>query len=71
MHTVSRWRWRILDPDRGRRYTPRCHMTEADALALDPTAERVDGTLQLLELPDSPAEHQSTSAWRAEPPAAG
>ena len=43
MQTIILWRWRITD-DRGRRIETRHRMTEADALAQDPTAERIDGT---------------------------
>lgn len=66
MPIINRWRWRILDPERGKRYSPRCHMSEADALKLDPTAERIEGSLQLLELPDR-VEDMSTSAWQRRP----
>ena len=41
--TLHLWRWRITD-DRGRRISTRHLMTEADALATDPTAERIPGT---------------------------
>lgn len=43
MHTITLWRWHITD-DRGRRIETRHRMTEADALATDPTAERIPGT---------------------------
>lgn len=43
MQTITLWRWRITD-DRGRRIETRHRMTEADALAQDPTAERIPGT---------------------------
>lgn len=47
------WQWRVLDPDRPwqRRYKTRHHMTESEALAMDPTAERVEGTLRVIEGP--------------------
>lgn len=43
MQTITLWRWRITD-DRGRRVETRDRMTEADALATDPQAERIAGT---------------------------
>ena len=64
MHTIDLWRWVITDPLSGRRGPTRYRMTEADALATDPTAERVPGTLERREVPDGPGEHQLTDAWR-------
>jgi hypothetical protein len=66
MATLQRWRWRVTDPASGRRYVTRHHMTEADALATDPAAERVEGTLQVLEVADGPNLH-STSSGRTPP----
>ena len=46
------YRWRVSDPLRpGRTYVTRHHMSEADALAMDPTAERDEGTLKVIERP--------------------
>lgn len=54
MATLHRWRWRITDPDSGRGSTTRYRMTERDALATDPRAERVEGSLEVLQVPDDP-----------------
>ena len=46
------WRWRVTDPARpARRYLTRHHMSEAEALEMDPTAEREPGTLMVIERP--------------------
>lgn len=54
MAKLELWRWWVTDPERGVRYATRHRMTEADALALDPTAERVPGTLEVREVADDP-----------------
>ena len=52
VYPLRKWRWRIADPTRpGRRYVTRHHMTEAEALATDPAAERVEHTLMVIEGP--------------------
>lgn len=61
------WRWRVTDPDTGRRYTTTHRMTEADARALDPGAERIPGTLEVREVPADPTVI-STSAWQGKLP---
>ena len=51
-YPIHKWRWRINDPARpGRRYVTRHHMTEAEALATDPAAERVENSLMVIEAP--------------------
>ena len=53
------WRWRVTDPARpARRYLTRHHMSEAEALEMDPTAERDPGTLRVIE---APAGHHTSS----------
>jgi hypothetical protein len=42
MKTLVRWRWRVHQEFTGKVYTTRHHMTEADALATDPQAIRVE-----------------------------
>lgn len=64
MNTVELWRWRVTDPATGRAYRTRHVMTEADALALDPNAQRVDHTLERREVSDGPHEHQHTNPKR-------
>lgn len=41
MKTKELWRWRLRNKITGRPYTSRYVMTEADAMELDPLAERV------------------------------
>lgn len=65
MHTITRWRWRVLDPERGVRYATRHHLTESDALETDPAAERIEASRQVLQVPDNIDEHAFTSV-RAE-----
>lgn len=43
-YPFSMWRWRLDDDVTQRRITTRYHMTEAEALAKDPKAEKVPGT---------------------------
>lgn len=43
LHTITLHRWLITD-ERGRRRETRHRMTEAEALATDPTAEPIPGT---------------------------
>ena len=45
--TREYWRWEIWSDTAHRRIKTRHLMTEADALAQDPTAVRVPGTLEL------------------------
>lgn len=56
MKTIDLWRWLITDPATGRRRPTRHVMTEADALATDPGAERVPGSLEQRQVPESAAE---------------
>ena len=64
MHTVELWRWRLTDPTTGRTYRTRYVMRQADAIALDPGAQRVEGTLERRQVPDGPHEYQHTSRRR-------
>jgi hypothetical protein len=59
MHTITRWRWRVLDPERGIR--PLAYVAEAEALETDPGAERIEASRQVLEVPDNVDEHAFTS----------
>ncbi len=65
MHTITRWRWRVLDPERGVRYATRHHMTEIEARETDPGAERIEVSRQVLEVPTKLLEHQMTSGWQS------
>lgn len=64
MHTIDLYRWVITDRKSGRRSTTRYRMTREDALATDPHAEAVPGSLEQRRVPDGVAEHQHTSAQR-------
>lgn len=50
-YPFTMWRWRIYDSVTQRRITTRYHMTESDALAKDPTAEKAPGTEMVIERP--------------------
>ena len=54
MNTIELWLWRVTDPVSHRRYVTRYRMTEADALDLDPAAERVPGSQELRQVPSDP-----------------
>ena len=41
---MTLYKWRVTDPITGKRYVARYYMTEADALKLDPSAEKVPGS---------------------------
>jgi hypothetical protein len=62
--TIQVWRWWITDELRGKRHATRHHMTEADALATDPKAERVEGSMRELRMPEGPHEHEHTQPGR-------
>jgi hypothetical protein len=64
MHTIELWRWRLTSPITGKRVATRYRMTAADAMAQDPTAEPVLGTLEMRSVPDGRHEFQHTNAWR-------
>jgi hypothetical protein len=61
--SIDLWRWRITDPVSHRCYVTRYRMTEADALDLDPAAERVPGSQELRQVPTDPMA-LSTSGWQ-------
>jgi hypothetical protein len=70
MKTVMLWRWRVPDDRRpGRTYVTRWAMSEAEALARWPTAERV-GDPQLHDLPETQADFiaNATSSFQRRPP---
>ena len=61
--TIELWLWRVTDPVSHRRYITRYRMPEADALDLDPAAERVQGSLESRQVPIDPMVN-STSGWQ-------
>jgi len=62
MHTVDLYRWRLVDSWTGKTYITRCRMSEADALDLDPHAQRIEGSLERRTVPDGPHEHADTNS---------
>lgn len=52
-YPFTMWRWRILDPVRKRRFTTSYLMTEAEALAKDPTAEKAPDTARVITGPSA------------------
>ena len=51
-YPLKKWRWRVQDPIRpGRRYLTRHHMTESEAIGMDPQATREPGTLMTITGP--------------------
>jgi hypothetical protein len=44
--TIDLWLWRVTDPVSRRCYVTRYRMAEPDALDLDPSAERIEGSLE-------------------------
>ena len=65
MQIIDLYRWRVTDRVSGRRYITRYPMGEANALDLDPKAERIEGTHERMEvrravLPPSAQRFQET-----------
>lgn len=54
MPALELHRWVITDQVTGKRRPTRYVMSREDALALDPTAEPVPGTLEVRAVPDDP-----------------
>ena len=51
-YPLHKWRWRVADPLRpGKTYLTRHHMTEAEALAMDPAAQREPLSLLVIQRP--------------------
>ena len=55
MKPTEFWFWTMTDQWGRRRRSP-CRYTEADALAIDPTATRIEGTCEVRNLPETAAE---------------
>ncbi len=66
MKPTEFWLWRIRDERNGKFYKTRHRMTEADALARHPEAVRVEGSLEVRDLPETEEElrafHQRPAA---------
>ncbi len=62
-HTIELWRWRVTDPVNQRRYVTRYRMIEADALDIDPAAERLPGSQELRQVPTDQMA-LGTSGWQ-------
>ncbi len=57
MVTKHYWRWVVTEEWSSRRIKTRHHMTEADALERDPTAEKIPGTYECREIPEDNRAH--------------
>jgi hypothetical protein len=64
MHTEEYWRWYLRNEITGKPKPSRWAMCEANALAIDPTATRVPGSLEVRRLPDGPHEYVHTNGWQ-------
>ena len=47
------WRWHLYSDTHRKVMPTRFHLTEAEALAIDPKAERVPGSLELRLVPET------------------
>lgn len=61
--TLVLYRWRMRSETSGRIVVTRYHMSEQDALAKDPAAERIESSREVRVIPDDP-EALSTSSWQ-------
>jgi hypothetical protein len=61
MHTVDLYRWRLTDHWSGRTSITPHRMKAEDALAVDPAAKRIEGTLERRLVPDGPHEFEHTN----------
>jgi len=66
-HVIELWHWRVTDPVSRRRYVTRYRMTEASALDFDPTAERVEGSLERRVVRDDLQSISARAGQRADP----
>jgi len=65
MQRVALWRWRVHSKTTGRLYVTHKCMTEAQALAMDPQAERLDWVVEYQWVADTP-EGSNTMQHRAD-----
>ena len=56
MKTLVKWRWRVRSEVTGKLYSTRYAMSETDALALDPLAERLDFSKEARLVPETAEE---------------
>jgi hypothetical protein len=63
MKPVEFWKWHL----HGSRKPTTWRMREEEAREHDPDAQRVPGTMELRNVPESPDEHEMTGAWRNKP----
>lgn len=56
MKTVEFWCWWVVDEVTGKRRATRHKMTEEEALTRCPGATRVEHTLELRQMPETPEE---------------
>ncbi len=53
MRQQEYWRWYMRSETHHKVLPTRFHLTEAEALAIDPKAERVPGSLELRQVPET------------------
>jgi hypothetical protein len=70
MKRVQSWRWRLHNQTTGRTYTSHRSMTEAEALARDPLAVRIEWLTEWKWVPESTAEEVGSSKAVKRPGAA-
>lgn len=63
------WFWMLTNRETGKRRKSVCRFREADAWKLDPTAERVPGTCEIRDLPNSQDEWVNFTAKCGNPTA--
>jgi hypothetical protein len=65
MKTVEKWRWRTLWA--GRMRDGKLYYTEAEILARHPEAERIAGTMRLVDVPETDEERQAADETMRRP----
>jgi len=69
MKTVEYWRWEVAsETPPGRRIKTRHHLRREDALARDPTATPIPGTMILREISETEEERWAAMAQRKPSP---
>ncbi|MEY5098897.1 MAG: hypothetical protein RJA36_1616 [Pseudomonadota bacterium] len=59
------WRWNLMSETHRKVMPTRYHLTEAEALLIDPKAERVPGTMELRTVPETPDEAERFRTGRS------
>lgn len=67
MKAVEFWIWWIVDETSGQRRRTSWRMTEAEALEAYPGAQKVEGTCEVRNLPETQAERRAALPGRPNP----